>query len=166
MKLFFSSLFIIVLFSTSYAETINPLIIAEIDLDCLDKHSREECEQQAERRDNVRAKCAQDPEWCQQYQNRHKQQLDSHQQWCKDNPEECKVWRDKRQAIHARCLQNPKACGEQYRQNYQQQKKAQEDWCTNNPVRCVQWEADVKTLKKQCNAMEEELALKYPGLPR
>lgn len=128
--------------------------------------SPEVCQKRAIQRAARIKKCQENPEWCEQYQEKKRERQTWKKQFCEQNPEVCKKQREERKALNEQCKAQPDKCRELRRQHRQRKEQEQEVWCQANAERCKQWKAEQQQLKTQCMTMRQQLEEKYPDVPR
>jgi flagellar biosynthesis GTPase FlhF len=139
-----------------------------VDPFCLDDPAV--CEQKAakkaERRDQIRQRCIEDPQWCQEWRTE-RQRLHAERRalkrQCKANPDQCDELT--RQFKEKRAERNEKK-REQKKMARDKMKKAREQWCIDNPAVCKQWKAEKRALQEKCRETQDQLLDKYPDIPR
>lgn len=139
--------------STNQSPTLTPPMI---DPNCVD--SVEVCQLRAEKREALRQRCANDPEWCKEYRAKKRQRREEARalkKQCQANPEQCAEIKQQFKQKRA----------EQRQSERQQLKNAQMQWCLDNPAVCKQWEIDFKQTQQQCQKLRHQLAKKYPTRP-
>ena len=138
---------------TKQSSTLTPPMT---DPNCVD--SQEVCQQRAEKREALRQRCANDPEWCKEYRAEKRQR------------------REEVQALKKQCQAHPEQCAEIKQQFKQQQKErrqterqklkdAQMQWCLDNQAACEQWKIDFKQIQQKCQELRRQLEEKYPTRP-
>jgi DNA anti-recombination protein RmuC len=152
--------------STSLAQTDSPPMV---DPFCLDDDPAI-CEKRAAKKKantrEIRQRCAEDPEWCQEWRT-NRQRLHAERRalkkQCKENPEQCDELTRQLKEKQAQRRQEKR---EQKKEAKQKLKEARVLWCTENPKICKQWKAEKKALQEKCREKHLQLLEKYPDVPR
>jgi len=127
------------------------------DPTCLAKP--EVCQRQAEKREEMRQRCQEDPEWCKQWRaERMRLQAEKRQikEKCKEQPDKCEEIKKQYREERAKKRQDAN----------KKRKEAQKQWCEQNRNECRRWKADKKKLHEEYLEKLRQLAKeKYPTRP-